>query len=290
MGYWTLCSNPNNYRIEEAVKNLELDWWAKGNHDIQNGDRVLIWRALGHGEHRGIVALGEVVGDAEIRSDADNPYNIGEFGQEEKERVPVCYVLPPNVPLWVGGEYDHLLTPLSVYHARGGAFFHVEDGQWRAIVEASGGWTHQDQERIEGFRRDISLRQHPETRPGPYGEGKDHKELKEWIAEHPGEINLYNVRSYELEHPFISGDAVDILFERNDDTDVVVEVEIGDPLPGCYQAIKYRALRCAERGIELGSQNVTAVVVTPRRIPDETKAFCDWYDIRYFDKRLRHRL
>lgn len=153
MSYWALCSNPDNYRIEEAVRDPEIDWWVTGRHRILNGDRVLIWRALGRRRRspgrepwRGIVALGEVVGEAEERSDADNKYNIGNFGQECEKRVPVRYVLPPNLPLRIGGEYNDLLTQLSVYPARGGAHFPVKDEQlWRAVVEAAGGWPHPDQ-------------------------------------------------------------------------------------------------------------------------------------------------
>jgi len=79
------------------------------------------------------------------------------------------------------------------------------------------------------------------------------------IAEHPEAIGIANVKQVAVEHVFCCGDTVDILFERNDGTDIVVEIETIDPEPGCHQAIKYRALRCAERGIPLDSKQIKTI-------------------------------
>ena len=65
--YWALCANPKVYDIERAVQELTMDWWGIGNHDLRLGDGVLIWRTNASGEHRGVVAFGEVVGEAEQR-------------------------------------------------------------------------------------------------------------------------------------------------------------------------------------------------------------------------------
>jgi len=120
---------------------------------------------------------------------------------------------------------------------------------------------------------------------GSGGEGAEHKQLKEWIAENPQVIGLENVRQYELEHTYISGDAVDILFKLSDDTDIVVEIETNIPLPGCHQAIKYRVLRCAEKKLNLDSKNVRAIIVA-WKIPEHVREFCNKYDIGYFEKKL----
>lgn len=129
-------------------------------------------------------------------------------------------------------------------------------------------------ERKESRARAVAM----SRKYGPGGEGKEHRRLKEWIADHPEDIGISNVKRVEKEHPFCSGDRVDVLFELNDGTDVVVEVETLDPLPGCHQAIKYRALRCAERGIPLDSQNVIAYTVA-WGIPDEVASFCKKYNV-----------
>ena len=117
---------------------------------------------------------------------------------------------------------------------------------------------------------------------GGGGEGDNHRELKEWVAENPNLIGLSNVTKHELEHVFISGDAVDILFELSDGNDVVVEIETTVPLPGCHQAIKYRALRCAERNLSLQSKKIKAVLVA-WEISQEVKKFCNSYNILYYE-------
>lgn len=71
---------------------------------------------------------------------------------------------------------------------------------------------------------------------------------------------------------------IDVLFELNNSTDIVVEIETIDPEPGCHQAIKYRALRCAERGIPLDSEQVKAYLVA-WEIPEIVALFCDRYSI-----------
>jgi len=120
---------------------------------------------------------------------------------------------------------------------------------------------------------------------GSGGEGEEHKRLKEWIAKHPEKIGIMNVRNTTIEHVFCCGDTVDILFELDDGSDIVVEIETIDPLPGCHQAIKYRALRCAQRGIPLSSEKVIAYLVA-WDIPDAVAAFCQKYDIRQMSTKI----
>ena len=117
---------------------------------------------------------------------------------------------------------------------------------------------------------------------GPGGEGENHKRLKKWVAEHPQSINLNDIKNHEIEYPFCSGDVVDLLFERKNGFDVVVEIETEIPLPGAHQAIKYRALRCAEKCLELSSNKVKAVLVA-WKIPEEVKRFCMKYNIETFE-------
>lgn len=92
-------------------------------------------------------------------------------------------------------------------------------------------------------------------------ESSDHRELKEWIADNPEAIGLYDVQDRKIEYVFPSGDRVDIIFELKNDRFAVVEIETSDALPGCYQALKYRTLKCAELGIPVTSSRVQAKVV-----------------------------
>lgn len=125
------------------------------------------------------------------------------------------------------------------------------------------------------------------ARKYPGGEGEEHKKLKEWIAQHPEEIGLRLVKGEgEPEYVFPSGDAVDILFELVDNRYAVVEVETWNPLPGCYQALKYKVLKCAELGWKVGSPAVEAIVVA-RIGSDEIMRFCAKYGIRFVKTDLK---
>ncbi len=117
---------------------------------------------------------------------------------------------------------------------------------------------------------------------GAGGEGENHKRLKEWIAKNPESIGLKKVKNHELEYVFLSGDTVDILFRLDDGNDAVVEIETTIPLPGCHQAIKYRALRCAERAIPLQSEEVKAILVA-WEVPQDVRVFCKQYDIAWHE-------
>lgn len=113
---------------------------------------------------------------------------------------------------------------------------------------------------------------------GPGGEGPEHKALKAYLAKNPDVLGLDKVTEVEVEHPFISGDSVDLLFSHSRNRYTVVEVETANPLPGAHQAIKYRALLCAEKGLALDDPTVKAMVVAPS-IPSNVSGFCERYGI-----------
>lgn len=114
---------------------------------------------------------------------------------------------------------------------------------------------------------------------GSGGEGKEHKMLKERVVNDPEVIGLTNWKEKEVEHSFISGDSADIWFRIDHDRYVVVEIETDFPLPGCYQALKYRVLQCAEIGTGINSSNVQAVLVA-KTLPTEVQDICSKYGIR----------
>jgi hypothetical protein len=116
---------------------------------------------------------------------------------------------------------------------------------------------------------------------GSGGEGTDHRKLKEWIAYHPDVIGLLDVRKTSVEYAFPSGDIADIVFELENDRYAVVEIETSDPLPGCYQALKYRTLKCAELGIPITSPIVEAIVVAWDFQP-YVEDFCSSYTIKRY--------
>jgi len=118
---------------------------------------------------------------------------------------------------------------------------------------------------------------------GHGGEGEEHKNLKQWVATHPESIGLTNVTRPHIEYVFPSGDAADIVFELPSHRYAVVEVETWNPLPGCYQALKYKVLKCAEIGLEIDSPNIEAIVVA-RISSREIKDFCSKYGLRFVQK------
>ncbi len=120
---------------------------------------------------------------------------------------------------------------------------------------------------------------------GGGGEGKDHKQLKEWIANHPQFIGLYDVIDVEVEkHLFPSHDLPDIVFVCKNKS-VSVEIETDTTLPGAYQAVKYRALLCAELGEPCASDKVDSILVA-WFIPQDVRDFCSKNRIGVFEKRL----
>lgn len=162
--YWALMANPDRYRIREAVGGLREDLWTVGASEVSYGDRVLIWQSLDKQGRRGIVALGEVVGERAILRDEDNPYWVdAEDGRLELPRVRIRYSLSPRLPLWLGASVaDQLMESLSVSRARGGTVFRVTSDQWSGLMELIGGW------------------------PGVSEEAEDLQELsREWVAGRP---------------------------------------------------------------------------------------------------------
>lgn len=115
---------------------------------------------------------------------------------------------------------------------------------------------------------------------GAGGEGKEHKELKDWVARNPDFLGLDNVIETEKEeHVFPSGDLPDIVFICDDNKYAVVEIETIIPIPGAYQAIKYRSLLCAELGLPLDSKDVKSFLVTKENSQD-VEEFCRKYRIK----------
>ncbi|WP_438023561.1 EVE domain-containing protein [Sorangium sp. So ce233] len=140
---WALFASPDTYRVEDAVREREIDTWTTAGRPMTVGDRVLVWRGKGRGDRRGIVAFGEIVEGPRGMPDHENPYWVTPPGPGDvEERVRVRYVTPPGLPLWFD-EHEDVLSGLSVARARGGTVFNVTPEQWEAVVAAAGGWPQQ---------------------------------------------------------------------------------------------------------------------------------------------------
>lgn len=141
MRYWAFAANPLNYRIEQAVREREIDHWTTTGSPVRKGDRAIIWKTLGKSKHRGVICLAEVLGEPAERDDSSNPYWVNGLNvQHPGPLVKVRYVHSPKLPLWIEGDRPGFLHSLSVSRAHGGTVFTVTPEQWDDILNAAGGW------------------------------------------------------------------------------------------------------------------------------------------------------
>lgn len=141
---------------------------------------------------------------------------------------------------------------------------------------------------IKGALEESTVKKiHLKRKYGKGGESKEHKQLKEYIAQNPDKIGLKKSDvTAIIEHPYISGDIVDILFAPTKGaSNTVVEIELDNVEPGIHQAIKYRALRCSQLGLALTDKSVKATIVA-WQFKQSEKNLCDKYGIDYFTVKL----
>lgn len=62
-----------------------------------------------------------------------------EGGTDLQPRVELRYILPPNLPLWLDGPANDVLSGLSVSRGQG-TIFNITSAQWEQLVDAAGGW------------------------------------------------------------------------------------------------------------------------------------------------------
>ena len=138
--YWTLAAHPARYRIADAVRDLDEDWWTTGGADLRASDRVAIWKYKGSDDHRGIIAFGEVLTDPEIHDD-DQAYWIDSAATAAALRVRVRYLIKPSEPLWLErAPAGSVIRQLPVSRAQGGTAHHVTADQWAQLMSLAGGW------------------------------------------------------------------------------------------------------------------------------------------------------
>ena len=137
--YWAVVANPKIYDIEKAIQNLEFDYWTIKQSKVSKGDHILIWKSLGYSAKRGIICFGEVLSNPRIMPDLNKTYWLDKQRADVTElRVKVRYYKKPNLPLWLGSNYDDTLNELSVTRATGGTVFKVTPEQWEKIMAITG--------------------------------------------------------------------------------------------------------------------------------------------------------
>lgn len=171
--YWTFLANPTVYDIERAVLEKSRDYWTVQGHDVRAGDRVIIWKAQGRSQKRGIIALGEVLTDPKPCIDPNPDYWINQNKSREViDRVEVRYLIPSRLPLWLEETSPAVIRQLKAANATGGSVFHVTPDEWNAVMQVIGGWPAPEIEDAElavadiagkstsgqGFRIDVTIR------------------------------------------------------------------------------------------------------------------------------------
>lgn len=117
-------------------------------------------------------------------------------------------------------------------------------------------------------------------RTGGVGEGDVHRTMKQHVAENPASIGLNSVEAVEQEYLFISGDRCDIVFDLGGDGHAVVEIkdqQRGELVRGIYQAVKYRALMEAEKG--LGQPYPVSAHLVSHYIDDDIRALAKRFQV-----------
>ena len=107
---------------------------------------------------------------------------------------------------------------------------------------------------------------------GPGGEGKRHRDLKQFVADHPECLDLGKAIKAAVEHRFVTGDRVDISIALANGKHCVVEIEVEGEATriGAHQALKYRALRAGQ----LDSTELPQACLVAYSIPQHVKDFC----------------
>jgi hypothetical protein len=102
--------------------------------------------------------------------------------------------------------------------------------------------------------------------------------LKERLRQHPEDIGITDAIEVTAEYVLPSGDCADLVFQRRDGGFCVVAIETTASLAGACQAIKHRALLCAEQGLALNDPEVDAFLVAGS-FPSAIEDFCRQYDV-----------
>jgi len=136
------------------------------------------------------------------------------------------------------------------------------------------------------YLKEENIEESLKKKYGAQGESPEHKKLKDWIMAHPEDIGISDVVYRNKEQAFLyTGDLADVYFELADGRYVVVEIETTNALPGVFQALKYKVLKCAELGGDIKSDKVISILVA-WSIPQDVKIFCRKYGIRWVERRI----
>ena len=117
---------------------------------------------------------------------------------------------------------------------------------------------------------------------GGSGEGPNHKALRLWVMENPGEVDWrFRGATARTEEELLSGDRVDVVYFTDEEV-LAIEVKSRDSNPtdllrGIYQCIKYGAVLRAQ---EDGGRTVRTLLVTETGLPEDLVRLAKRLDVR----------
>lgn len=159
--FWGLLANSRVYRVEDAIRELDVDAWTVPTGDIAKGDRIAIWRTRGTDGQRGVIALAEALSPPEVRPDPPQSAKYwtvpGSHGQADLRRILLRYVVPPRLPLWLSPETAPILSPLSVSRGQGTKAYRIAPEDWWRLVDAVGGWPQVAEESRDDLSADTDV-------------------------------------------------------------------------------------------------------------------------------------
>jgi len=119
------------------------------------------------------------------------------------------------------------------------------------------------------------------------GESPEHKALKEAIAKNPAYLlGVPGLRHWKTEHPFVTGDRVDVVLRDHNGRFVAVEVEVDcdqHEQAGPLQSMKYRALIAYHYDRQIDEVDTWLVA---RSIHPAVRSKCDRHAIRWKEVKL----
>lgn len=120
------------------------------------------------------------------------------------------------------------------------------------------------------------------------GEGAEHKNLREYIFEHPERINSYNIVFKETEYILPSGDRLDVYFEFEDRKHVAIEVKPStspepDIIRGIFQCVKYQAVMEALKRIECQDYGIEVILLVAKNLSFQEKTLAEELGISYIE-------
>lgn len=121
---------------------------------------------------------------------------------------------------------------------------------------------------------------------GNGGEGKEHKELKEYIKTNSQVLGINNVVSAETEYLLPSGDKLDVYFILKNGTRIAVEVKPSkspeqDIARGIFQCVKYEAILKAIRMLDKQGYDIKVYLVIGAEISPLNQIIADELNVKY---------